>query len=88
MKDSFEFAEFIRPRQIPNTEEMVSFDVKILFTNILTNEKEDIMIKDLYSDNKLKIVTKITQNNMQKLLKICVHKKLISCVIVSFMKNR
>ena len=56
MKDSFEFAEFIRQRKISNKEEMVSFDVESLFTNVPTNETVDIIIKDLYNDNKLKII--------------------------------
>ena len=50
---------------------MVSFNVESLFTNVPTNENMYIIIKDLYSDNKLKTITKITQNNTQKLLKIC-----------------
>ena len=47
MTDSFDFAEFIRQRKISNTEEMVSFDVKSLFTNVSTNETIDMIIKDL-----------------------------------------
>ena len=43
---------------------MVSFDVESLFTNVPTNEKIDIIIKDLYNDDKLKTIVKITQNNM------------------------
>ena len=73
MKDSFKFAEFIRQRQIPNTDEMVSFDAESLFTNVPTKETIDIIIKDMHSDNKLKTVTKIIRNNMQKLLKICTY---------------
>ena len=45
MKDSFEFVEFIRQRKISNTEEMVSFDVESLFTNVPTNETIHIIIK-------------------------------------------
>ena len=71
MKDSFEFAEFIRQRKISNTEEMVSFEVESLFTNLPNNETIDIIIKDLCNDNKLKTIVKITQNNVQKLLKLC-----------------
>ena len=71
VKDSFEFVEFIRNRQINNDEEMVSIDVESLFTNVSTNETIDIIIRDLYLDNKLKNVTKISENSMRKLLKIC-----------------
>ena len=78
-KDSFEFAEFIRQRKISNTEEMVSFDVESLFTNVPTNETIDIIIKDLYNDNKLKTIVKITQNNVQKLLKICTQESHFMC---------
>ena len=74
VKNAFEFAEFIRQRKMSNTEEMVSFDLKSLFTNVPTNETIDIIIKDLYNENKLKTIVKITQNNMQKLLKICTQK--------------
>ena len=79
MKDSFEFSEFIRQQKISNTEEIVSFDVESLFKNVPTNEKIDIIIKDLYNDNKLKTVVKITQNNMQKLLKICTQESHFMC---------
>ena len=61
VKDSYEYAEFMQQRKISNTEVIVSFDVESLFTNVPTNETIDIIIKDLYSDNKLKTVTKITQ---------------------------
>ena len=44
---------------------MVSFDVESLFTTVPTINETIHIIKDLNSDNKLKIVTK--QNNMQKL---------------------
>ena len=70
VKDSFEFAGYIRQRKISNTEEMVSFEVESLFTNVRNNETIDIILKDLYNDNKSKTIVKITQNNMQKLLKI------------------
>ena len=39
----------------------------------------DIIIKNLYSDNKLKTVTKITPHNMQKLLKISTHEAHFMC---------
>ena len=58
---------------------MVSFDVESLFTNIPTNDTIDIIIKDLYNDNKLKTIMKITQNNMQKLLKICTQESHFIC---------
>ena len=64
VKDSFEFAKFLRQRKISNTEEIVCFDVESLFTNVPTNETIDITIKDLYTDNKLKTIVKKTQNNM------------------------
>ena len=80
VKDSFEFAEFIRQRKISNTEEMVSFDVEKLFTNIPTNETIAIILKDLYNDNKLKTIVKITQNNVQKLLKIRTQESLFMCM--------
>ena len=70
VKDFFEFAEFIRQRQISNAVEMVSFDVKSLFANVPINKTIDIIIKDLYRDNKLKTVTKTIRNNMLKLVKI------------------
>ena len=50
---------------------MVSFGVESLFKNVPTNETIDTLIKDLYNDNKLKTIAMITQNSMQKLLKIC-----------------
>ena len=70
---------FIRQRQIYNTEEIVSFDVESLFTTVPNNKTIDIIIKDLYSDNKLKTVTKITRNKHAKLLKICAQEAHFMC---------
>ena len=88
VKNSVEFAEFIRQRKISNTEEMVSLDFENLFKNVPTNETIYLIIKDLYCDNKLKTVTKITGNNMQKQLKICTQEAHFMCnSTVSFMNK-
>ena len=50
VKDSFKFVEFIRQRQISNTEEMVYFDVESPFMNVPSDETTGKIIKDLYSD--------------------------------------
>ena len=69
VKDSFKFAEFIRQRKICNTEDMVSFDVESLFMNVTSNETIGIIIKDLYSDNKLKTIMQITQKQHAETIK-------------------
>ena len=58
---------------------MNSFVVESLFTNVPTKETINIILKDLFSDNKLKNVTKITQNKIQKLLKICTQEDHFMC---------
>jgi hypothetical protein len=72
VKDSFDFVENMRKIQImPNTE-MASFDVESLFTNVPTLETIDVIIKDIYdNENKTKVETKISSENMRRLLKLC-----------------
>ena len=47
--------------------------------NVSTNETIDIIINDLYSDNKLKTVMMIARNNMQELLKVCTQEAHFKC---------
>ena len=49
---------------------MVSLGVESLITNVPTYEIIDIIITDLFSENKLKTVMKVTQSSRQKLLNL------------------
>ena len=59
----------IKNEKIPENYEMVSFDVKSLFTSVPLEHTIDIIIKRIYE--KHEITTVFTKNEMKKLLPIC-----------------
>ena len=51
---------------------MVSFDVKSLFTNVPLDQSINIILKQIYDDNELRI--SISRNEMKELLLLCTKK--------------
>ena len=71
----------IKNEKIPENYEMVSFDVKSLFTSVPLEHTIDIIIKRIYE--KHEITTVFTKPEMKKLLTIC-KKMCISVLIIIF----
>ena len=56
---------------------MVSFDVKSLFTNVPLDQSINIILKQIYDDNELRI--SISRNEMKELLLLCTKKVHFTC---------
>ena len=64
------FIKLIKHEQIPNGYQMISFDVKLLFTSIPLYKINEIILQSICNCNE--ITTKIHQKVMKELLLLCV----------------
>jgi len=71
VKNSSHFAEMISGRRIPVTTLRVSFDVKLLFTNVPVGEVLTIIKVRLEQDNELDTRTSLSADNILKLVEFC-----------------
>ena len=60
------FVKHIKGQRIPDGHQMISFDVKSLFTNVPLNETINIILRKVYNENK--IVTNIPRSILKELL--------------------
>ena len=63
------FLNHIKDQRIPDGYQMISFNVKSLFTNLPLNETIDIISRKVYDENK--IVTNIPRSVLKELLYLC-----------------
>ena len=63
------FVEKLRGKSIPNGYRLVSFDVVSLFTKVPLDFTIELILNKIYRDRKIK--TKISRDQMRKLLQIC-----------------
>ena len=63
------FIKDIKGQRIPDGYQMISFDVKSLFTNVPLNETINIILRKVYDENK--IVTNIPRSVLKELLYLC-----------------
>ena len=61
--------EIIQHREVSEGFQMVSFDVKSLFTNVLLKTTIDIIIRRIYTNHEL--TTSLTKKEMKELLLLC-----------------
>ena len=66
------FIQNIKRENIPTSYKMVSFDVKLLFTDVPLDRTINIILKRIYDDNELTI--SISRNEMKELLLLCTKK--------------
>ena len=69
IKNTKHFVEKIKKEHIPNSHLLVSFDVKLLFTNVPLDKTIEIILNRIY--NKNEISTDITKSEMKELLNLC-----------------
>ena len=70
IKSTKDFIRQIKQEPIPAGYEMVSFDVKSLFTNVPLDRTIDIILKRIYDHKELE--TPITRSEMKEMLTICI----------------
>ena len=63
------FVERIKKEHKPNDHLLVSFDVKLLFTNVPLDEMIAIILNRIYEKNE--VATDITKSEMKELLNLC-----------------
>ena len=63
------FINRLKKQRIPRKYKMISFDVKILFTNVPLNETISIVLRKIYDEGKIE--TNIPRNVMKELLLPC-----------------
>ena len=63
------FVNQVKGQRIPEGYKMMSFDVKNLFTNVPLNETIDIILTNVYEENKMN--TKIPESILKELLYLC-----------------
>ena len=69
VKDSFEFVDLLKEKQIRSAGHMCSFDVVSLFTNVPLHETIDICMDSLYRDDAIEpTYTAINEDSLRKLL--------------------
>ena len=68
IKNTKHFVEKIKIEYIPNDYLLVSFDVKLLFTNVPLDETITIILNRIYAENE--ISTDITKSEMKELLNV------------------
>ena len=68
IKSTKHFVEKIKIEHIPNDYLLVSFDVKLLFTNVPLDETITIILNRIYAENE--ISTDITKSEMKELLNV------------------
>ncbi|XP_021959716.1 uncharacterized protein LOC110855615 [Folsomia candida] len=73
LKNSYEFADKIKNFIVPPNHELVSFDVTSLFTRVPIQQTLDYIKKRLDSCNDWKAVTKLTSEEVMKLIKVTVN---------------
>ena len=71
VKNSSHFAEMISGRRIPVTTLRVSFDVKLLFTNVPVGEVLTIIKVRLEQNTELDTRTSLSADNILKLIEFC-----------------
>ena len=69
IKNTKQFIEQIRMKQVPDGYKMVSFDVKSLFTNVPLEKTIEITLKRIYE--RKEINTSISKKEMKQLLTLC-----------------
>ena len=69
IKNTKQFIEQIRIKQVPDGYKMVSFDVKSLFTNVPLEKTIEITLKRIYE--RKEINTSISKKEMKQLLTLC-----------------
>ena len=74
VKNSAHFVEQMKEVKVGADEEMVSYDVEALYPSVPQSEAITIISNRLHNDENLAEKTKVSANNMVKLLKICVQK--------------
>ena len=72
VRSTKDFTQNIKRENIPTGYKMVSFDVKLLFTNVPLDRTINIILKRIYYDNELRI--SISRNEMKELLLLCTKK--------------
>ena len=60
--------EIIKHKKVPEGFQMVSFDVKLLFTNVPLETTIDIILRRIYTNHEL---TTLTKREMKELLLLC-----------------
>ncbi|XP_021965743.1 uncharacterized protein LOC110860936 [Folsomia candida] len=73
LKNSYEFADKIKNFIVPPNHELVSFDVTSLFTRVPIQQTLNYIKKRLDSCNDWKVVTKLTSEEVMKLIRITVN---------------
>ena len=66
MKSTKDFIEKLRTVKVPKGYQMVSFDVKALFTNVPLEYTIDLVLKRIYENHE--VSTSITRNEMGEIL--------------------
>ena len=69
IKSTKDFIRQIRKEPIPAGYEMVSFDVKLRFTNVSLDRTIDVILKRIYDHKELK--TPVTRCEMKEMLTLC-----------------
>ena len=69
MKSAKDFIEKIRSVKVPKGYQMLSFDVKALFTNVPLKYTIDLVLKRIFDNHE--ISTSVTRNEMRKILLLC-----------------
>ena len=68
-KSTKDFIGKVKSKNVPNGYQMVSFDVKSLFTNVSLDPTIDIVLRRIYDKHELQ--TSITRSEMKELLILC-----------------
>ena len=55
IKSTKEFIGKVKSKEVPNGYQIVSFDVKSLFTNVLLDQTIDIVLRKIYDKHELQI---------------------------------
>ena len=69
IKSTKEFIGKVKPKEVPNGYQIVSFDVKSLFINVSLDRRIDIVLRRIYDKHELQ--TSITRSEMKELLILC-----------------
>ena len=69
IKSTKDFIGKVKAKEVPNSYQMVPFDVKSLFTNVPRDRLTDIVLRRIYDKHELQ--TSITRSEMKELLILC-----------------
>ena len=69
IKSTRHFMEIIKHKKVPEGFQMVSFDVKSLFTNVPLETTIDIILRRIYTNHEL--TTSLTKKERKELLLLC-----------------